>query len=204
MSVATTAQDVKALRDSMGTGMMDSKRALEATNGDLEQAKDWLRQKGIVRDGVRAVRVAREGTVEIYLHHNQQLGVLVELNSETESVARTEAFRQLAREIALHIAAAGPRYSRRDDVPRAVIEQERAAFQKQVIEQRKPAALVQKIIDGKLREFYERQVLMDQVWAKDAGRTVEQVLTEAAASFGEDITVSRLARLNIQKPVEEG
>lgn len=198
MSVAISAQDVKQLRDRTGTGMMDSKRALEATDGDLERATDWLRQKGIARAGLKAARVAREGTVEIYLHHNQQLGVLVELNSESDFVARTEGFRQLAHEIALHVAAAGPRYVRREEVPSALIARKRAAFQRQAIEQKKPAAVIEKIIDGKLREFYKREVLLDQLWAKDDSRTVAQVLTEEIASFGENITISRFARFKIR------
>src|SRR5207244_291097 len=139
------------------TGMMDSKRALEASEGDVEKAKDWLRLKGLARAGTKAARVVGEGTVEIYLHHNQQLGVLVEINSESDFVARTDAFRQLAHEIALHIAAAGPRYLRRDDVPSQIIERKRQAFRTQALNQKKPAAVVEKIIDGKLKEFYRRQ-----------------------------------------------
>jgi len=117
MSVTIKAHDVKALRDVTGTGMMDSKRALEASNGDLGKAKDCLRQKGIAKAAAKAARVAAEGTVEIYLHHNHPLGVLVELNSESDFVARTDAFRQLTHEIAVHVAAASPRYLRRDAVP---------------------------------------------------------------------------------------
>jgi elongation factor Ts len=204
MSVAIKAQDVKALRDLTGSGMMDSKRALEATAGDLERARDWLRQKGFARAGVKAARTAREGTIEIYLHHNQQLGVLVELNSESDFVARTEGFRQLAHEIALHIAAAAPRYLRRDDVPSALIERKREGFRRLAVEQKKPAAVIEKIVDGKLKEFYKREVLMDQVWAKDDQRTVEQVLGEAIASFGENITISRFARFKIRDDEEGG
>jgi elongation factor Ts len=199
MTAATiSAQQVKALRDETGTGMMDSKRALEATNGDLEKAKDWLRQKGIAKAGTKSTRVAREGIVEIYLHHNRQLGVLVELNSETDFVARTEAFRELAHEIAVHIAAAGPRYLRREDVPSATVEERREAIREQAVAQKKPAAVVEKIIDGKLREFFKRQVLMEQAWAKDDTRTVDEVLKEAIASFGENITISRFARFKVR------
>lgn len=199
MTAATiSAQQVKALRDETGTGMMDSKRALEATNGDLEKAKDWLRQKGIARAGSKSARVAREGIVEIYLHHNRQLGVLLELNSETDFVARTEAFRELAHEIAVHIAAAGPRYLRREDVPSATVEERREAIREQAVAQKKPATVVEKIIDGKLREFFKRQVLMEQSWAKDDTRTVDDVIKEAIASFGENIVITRFARFRVR------
>ena len=198
MTAAITAQQVKALRDDTGTGMMDSKRALVATNGDLEKAKDWLRQKGIAKAGAKSTRVAREGIVEIYLHHNRQLGALVELNSETDFVARSEAFQQLAHEIALHVAAAGPRYLQVEDVPSEIIEQKREAFLGEAVRKKKPAAVREKIVDGKLREFYKREVLMDQPWAKDDTQSVAQVLAEAIARFGENITISRFARFKVR------
>ena len=203
MTTATiTAQQVKALRDATGTGIMDSKRALEATSGDLEKAKDWLRQKGIARAGVKSARVAAEGLVEIYLHHNQQLGVLVELNSETDFVARSDAFRELAHEMAVHIAAAAPRYLRVEDVPSAVLEHKREEIRAEAIKQKKPAQVIEKIIDGKLRAFYEREVLADQPWAKDESRTVQQVLADAVARFGENITVSRFVRFKVKDNAE--
>jgi elongation factor Ts len=204
MTAAIKARDVKALRDATGTGLMDSKHALEASEGDLEKAKDWLRQKGFAKAGVRAARAAAEGTVEIYLHHNHQLGVLVELNSESDFVARTPEFRQLAHEIAVHIAAAAPRYLRREDVPSEVIECQREAFRRSAVEQGKPAAVIEKIIDGKLREFYKHHVLLDQLWAKDDTRSVEQVLAEAVASFGETIVISRFSRFRVRDEAEIG
>jgi elongation factor Ts len=197
-----SAQQVKALRDATGTGMMDSKRALEATNGDLEKAKDWLRQKGIARAGVKSASVAAEGLVDIYLHHNHQLGALVQLNSETDFVARSDAFRELAHELAVHIAAAGPRYLRVEDVPSAVLERKREEIRAEAIRQRKPAPVIEKIIDGRLRTFYEREVLMDQRWAKDDSRTVQEVLADAVARFGENITVSRFARFKVKDEAE--
>jgi elongation factor Ts len=203
MTVAVKAQDVKALRDITGTGMMDSKRALEATDGDLERAKDWLRQKGIAKAGAKAARVAREGAVDVYLHHNKQLGVLVELNSESDFVARTEGFQHLAHEIALHIAAANPRYVRRDDVPAELIEQMRADIRRQAILLNKPPQIVEKIVDGKLNEFFEREVLLEQLWTKDDKRTVNEVLNEAISGYGENITVSRFARFKIGQSAED-
>jgi elongation factor Ts len=195
--MAISADQVKALRDATGAGMMDSKRALEATNGDIEKAKDWLRQKGMAKAGAKAVRTAREGIIATYIHHNHQLGVMVELNSESDFVARNDEFRHLAHEVAVHIAAAEPHYLRRDDVPKDVLDRERAIFEAQAADQKKPPQVVEKIVLGKLNDFYKREVLLDQAWAKDDKRTVEQMLKEAIAKLGENITISRFARFKV-------
>lgn len=192
-----SAEQVKALRDATGAGMMDAKRALEATSGDFEKAKDWLRQKGMAKAGTKAARSAREGIIATYVHHNHQLGVLVELNSESDFVARNDEFRHLAHEIAVHIAAAEPRYLRREDVPREVLDRERAIFEAQASDQKKPPQVIEKIVQGKLNDFYKREVLLDQAWAKDDKRTVDQMLKEAVAKLGENITVSRFARFKV-------
>jgi elongation factor Ts len=191
------AEQVKALREATGAGMMDAKRALEATNGDFEKAKDWLRLKGMAKAGAKATRIAREGIIATYIHHNHQLGVLLELNSESDFVARNEEFRHLAHEIAVHIAAAEPRYLRREDVPQSVRDRERAIFEAQASEQKKPANVVEKIVQGKLNDFYKREVLLDQPFAKDDKRTVDQLLKEAIAKLGENITISRFARFKV-------
>jgi elongation factor Ts len=195
--MAISADQVKALRDATGAGMMDSKRALEATNGDIEKAKDWLRQKGMAKAGAKAVRTAREGIIATYIHHNHQLGVMVELNSESDFVARNDEFRHLAHEVAVHIAAAEPRYLRREDVPKDVLDRERAIFEAQAADQKKPPQVVEKIVLGKLNDFYKREVLLDQAWAKDDKRTVDQMLKEAIAKLGENITISRFARFKV-------
>jgi elongation factor Ts len=195
--MAISADQVKALRDATGAGMMDSKRALEATNGDIEKAKDWLRQKGIAKAGAKASRSAKEGLIATYVHHNHQLGVLLELNSESDFVARNDEFRHLAHEIAVHIAAAEPRYLRREEVPAEVLERERAIFEAQAAEQKKPPQVVEKIVQGKLNDFYKREVLLDQAWAKDDKRTVDQVVKEAIGKLGENITISRFARFKV-------
>src|SRR5438876_3367234 len=140
--MAISADQVKALRDATGAGMMDSKRALEATDGDIEKAKDWLRLKGIAKAGTKSTRIAREGIIATYVHHNHQLGVLLELNSESDSVARNDEFRHLPHEIAVHIAAAEPKYLRRDDVPADVHDQERAILEAQANHQKKPDAVI--------------------------------------------------------------
>jgi elongation factor Ts len=195
--MAISAEQVKALRDATGAGMMDSKRALEATNGDLEKAKDWLRQKGMAKAGAKATRTAREGIIATYIHHNHQLGVLLELNSESDFVARNDEFRHLAHEIAVHIAAAEPHYLRREDVPAEVLDRERAIFEAQAADQKKPPQVVEKIVQGKLNDFYKREVLVDQAWAKDDKRTVDQVVKEAIGKLGENITISRFARFKV-------
>jgi elongation factor Ts len=195
--MAISAEQVKALRDATGAGMMDSKRALEATNGDIEKAKDWLRQKGMAKAGAKAARTAKEGIIATYIHHNHQLGVLLELNSESDFVARNDEFRELAKEIAIHIAAAEPRYLRRDDVPEEILNRERAIYEAQAAEQKKPPQVVEKIVQGKMNDFYKREVLLDQAWAKDDKRTVDQVVKEAIGKLGENITISRFARFKV-------
>jgi elongation factor Ts len=195
--MAISADQVKALRDATGAGMMDSKRALEATNGDIEKAKDWLRQKGMAKAGAKAARSAKEGTIATYIHHNHQVGVMVELNSESDFVARNEEFRHLGHEIALHIAAAEPHYVRREEVPKDVLDRERAIFEAQAADQKKPPQVVEKIVQGRLNDFYKREVLLDQAWAKDDKQTVDQVLKQAIAKLGENITISRFARFKV-------
>jgi elongation factor Ts len=195
--MAISADQVKVLREATGAGMMDCKRALEATQGDLEKAKDWLRQKGIAKAGAKASRAARQGLVEAYIHHNGQVGVLVELNSESDFVARNQVFRDLAHEIALHIAAADPHYLRREDVPQEVLDRERAIFEAQARDQRKPDAVIQKIVEGKLNDFFKREVLLDQPWTKDDKQSIEHMVKEAVAKLGENITISRFARFKV-------
>jgi len=195
--MAISADQVKVLREATGAGMMDCKRALEATQGDVEKAKDWLRQKGIAKAGAKASRAARQGLVEAYIHHNGQVGVLVELNSESDFVARNQVFKGLAHEIALHVAAADPRYLRREDVPQEVLDRERSIFEAQARDQRKPDAVIQKIVEGKLNDFFKREVLLDQPWTKDDKQSIEHLVKEAIAKLGENITISRFARFKV-------
>jgi len=195
--MAISADQVKVLREATGAGMMDCKRALEATQGDVEKAKVWLRQKGIAKAGAKASRAARQGLVEAYIHHNGQVGVLVELNSESDFVARNQVFKGLAHEIALHVAAADPRYLRREDVPQEVLDRERSIFEAQARDQRKPDAVIQKIVEGKLNDFFKREVLLDQPWTKDDKQSIEHLVKEAIAKLGENITISRFARFKV-------
>lgn len=197
MSMATSADKVKQLREATGAGMMDCKRALEQTGGDMEKAKDWLRQKGMARAGAKASRTASQGLVDSYIHHNGQVGVLIELNSESDFVARNEEFRRLAHEIALHVAAADPHYLRREDVPSDVLDRERAIYEAQAREQKRPDNVIPKIVEGKMNDFYKREVLLDQPWTKDDKQSIDQLIKATIAKMGENITISRFARFKV-------
>ena len=195
--MAVKADQVKALREATGAGMMDCKRALEECAGDLEKAKDWLRVRGMARAAQREGRVASEGVVDAYIHHDKQLGVLVELNSESDFVARNHEFIKLAHEIAVHIAAANPPYLRREDVPADVLARERAIYEAQVKEQKKPPAVIDQIIQGKLTAWYKQVVLLEQPWSKDEKKTIQDLIKEHISKFGENITVARFARFRV-------
>jgi elongation factor Ts len=190
---------VKRLREMTGAGMMDCKRALEEAGGDLDKAVDILRQRGVAKAASRASRTARDGIVTSYLHNSgsgAKLGVLVELNCESDFVAKTDEFHHLAREIALQVAGASPRWVRREDVPADVVAHERSVYRNSDQVKGKPDAIVEKIIDGKLEAWYGEHVLLDQVWIKDEAkrRRVSELVTDAIQKTGENITVARFAR----------
>ncbi|HEX9377070.1 MAG TPA: translation elongation factor Ts [Actinomycetota bacterium] len=192
-----SATQVKALRDATGAGMMDSKRALQETGGDVEKATELLRQKGLASAGKRAGREANEGRVESYIHFNARVGVLVEVNSETDFVANTAEFRQLAKDVALHIASAQPRWVGRDEVPEDVVEQERRVAQGQAREQGRPENVLERIVTGKLDAFYKDNVLLDQPFVKDDSRTIGQLVDETSSKLGEKLAVRRFARFEL-------
>lgn len=192
-----SAQDVKVLRDRTGAGMMDCKKALQETNGDMEAAIDFLRAKGAAKASKRAAKSANEGTIGSYIHHGGRIGVMVELNCETDFVAKTDDFVGLARELAMHIAAANPISVSPDDISPDVVERERAIFLEQVKEEGKPAHIVEKIVEGKLRKFYEESCLLMQPFVKDPEKSVEQRVTEVSAKTGEKIQVARFARFQV-------
>jgi elongation factor Ts len=199
MAEITTAQ-VKELRELTGAGMMDCKRALTECDGDLEKAKDWLRAKGMARAAERAGRVANEGRVEAYVHDGgvsgQKLGVLVEVNCESDFVAKTDDFKQLAKELALQVAGRAPLYVRREDVPPVVVERERAVFLAQAAD--KPDNIKEKIVAGKLEAFFADVCLLDQPYIRDEkGKKVHELVSEAVAKLKENITVSRFARFQV-------
>jgi len=191
------AKLVAELRARTGAGMMDCKRALEESSGNLEKAVDLLRQKGAAKADKRAGRAASEGLIGTYLHHDGKIGVLVELNCETDFVARTEDFKALARDLAVHIAATNPLAVRIEDLPPELIQRERQVYEAQVAEQKKPEAIRGKIVDGMLKKFYEENVLLEQKFVKDDKRTVGELVKELAAKTGEKIAVRRFARLRV-------
>jgi len=192
-----TAEQVKQLRDKTGAGMMECKAALTEAGGDQEKAVDILRKKGLASAAKRAGRATSNGVVGSYIHMGGKVGVLVEVNCETDFVARTDDFQGLVKELALHIAAADPRYVRRDEVPADVLEKEKEIYRAQFADSGKPPAVVEKIVEGKLGSFYSQIVLIDQPSVRDPNVTVSQLIAQASAKTGENITVSRFARFKV-------
>ena len=198
----TTVKEIPAklvaeLRARTGAGMMDCKKALEEAGGDLAKAEEIVRVRYAAKADKRAAREAREGLIESYVHFTGRLGVLVELNCETDFVARNDEFRQLARDVALHVASARPLTVRIEDVPADVIQRERRIYEQQVAEQGKPEAIRGKIVDGMLRKFYEENVLLEQKFVKDDTRTVGELVTAFSGKTGEKIEIRRFARLEL-------
>ena len=197
--MAATPQQVKELRDRTGAGVMDCKEALQAGNGDLEAAVEFLRKKGLAQAGKRAHREAREGAIGTYIHHGAKLGVLIEVNCESDFVARTDAFQDLVRDLGMQVAAANPSYVARENVPGEVIEKEREIYRGQLADQKKPPQVLDKIIEGKLEKFFTDQCLLEQPFIKDAsGKTkIRELVDGVNAKTGERIVVKRFARFQV-------
>jgi elongation factor Ts len=191
------AKDVKKLRDMTGAGMMDCKKALVETDGDIEKAIDLLRAKGASKAAKRADKSANEGTIGSYVHFDDKTAVIVELNCETDFVANTDAFKALAKDIALHIASSAPLAISKDEIPADVVERERRVFLEQVKEEGKPEAIAEKIVEGKLQKFFKESTLLAQTFVKDPDKTIEQLITEVSARTGEKIEVARFARFRV-------
>ena len=198
-----TAQMVKELRERTGAGMMDCKAALGETGGDVEKAIDFLRKKGMAAAVKKAGRTTSEGMVTSYIHAGGKIGVLLEVNCETDFVARTDAFQELVRDIAMHIAAADPRFVHRDEVTPAVLERERAIHAEQAAASGKPANVVQKIVDGKMEKFYSESVLLEQPFVKNTDLTVQQLVAETIGKIGENIQVRRFSRFKLGEGIEK-
>jgi elongation factor Ts len=201
-----SARDVKALRDATGAGMMDCKKALAEANGDLEAAKRILREKGLADAAKRTGRSTSEGIIYTYLHkpdpnYPPKLGVLLELNCETDFVAKTEAFERLAKDISMHISFADPSWTMRDEVPQDVVDEESAIYAKQAKDSGKPDNVIEKIVTGKLESFYKERVLMDQEWIQDKDKTISALIDEAQASMGENISIGRFCRIRVGEGV---
>ena len=198
-----TAQMVKELRERTGAGMMDCKNALNETKGDMEQAIDALRKKGLSAAAKKAGRVTAEGAVGSYIHGNGKLGVLVEVNCETDFVARTDQFQELVRDIAMHIAAAEPRFVRREEVTQEVLDREKEIFRDQALASGKPPAVVEKIVQGKMEKYYAEYVLLEQPFVKDSDKTVSQLIAEKVGKIGENIQVRRFVRFKLGEGIEK-
>jgi len=198
-----SAEQVKQLREATGAGMMDCKKALVETAGDFDKAVESLREKGLASAAKRAGRSANQGVIESYIHFNNTVGVLVEVNCETDFVANTDEFRALAKDLALHIASpAAPRFVNRDQVPQAELDAERKIFEAQAKETGKPENVIEKIVEGKLTAYLKDIVLLDQLFVKDDSKTVQQLLDEISAKVGEKVAVKRFARYKLGEDAE--
>jgi elongation factor Ts len=202
MAVAISADLVKQLRDKTGAGMMECKKALTEANGDMEAAVTILRKAGLAQAAKRAGRTTAQGTIGSYLHMGGKIGVLVEVNCESDFVARTDDFNNLVKEVAMHIAAAIPKWVRREDVPADAVEKERAIYRAQMEKENKPAHVIDKIVEGKLGSFYSQFVLVDQPSIRDPAVTIGQLVAEASAKTGENIQVSRFVRMRVGEGAE--
>jgi len=196
-----TASMVKALRDKTGAGMMECKAALTEANGNIEEATTILRKRGLASATKKAGRETKEGLVGSYIHMGGKIGVLVEVNCESDFVARTDDFQSLARELAMHVAAANPQYVRREDVPPDVLDRERAVYRGQIEGQKKPEDVLTKIVEGKLNSFYEQVCLLDQPSIRDPKITIGQIITAAIAKMGENISVPRFVRYKLGETI---
>lgn len=202
-----TSQMVKELRERTQAGMMDCKRALEATGGDIEKAVAYLREKGLAAAEKKAGRIAAEGLVDAYIHGDGRIGVLIEVNCETDFVAKTEEFRTLVRELAMQVAAMGAQYVDRSQVPAEVIQREREINRARALNEGKPEAVVDKIVDGRMEKFFEQVCLLEQPYMRDNDKTVEDLIKEKIASLGENIRVRRFVRFErgegLEKPADD-
>jgi elongation factor Ts len=198
-----TADQVKALRELTGAGMMDCKRALQEAGGDMGRAEEILKTKGLASVAKRASRSTGQGRIDAYVHFNNTVGVLIEVDCETDFVANTDEFKQLVKDLALHIATpSAPRYVTREEVPAEVLENERRLFEAQARELGKPDNVIPSIVEGKLRSFYEETVLLEQPYVKDDSKTIQGLLDELSAKVGERIVVRRFVRYKVAEETE--
>jgi elongation factor Ts len=197
MMATISAATVKQLREKTGAGIMDCKDALSECNGDISKAVDFLRKKGLATAAKRAGRATTEGIIESYIHMDSKLGVLVEINCETDFVAKNDDFKEFAKNIAMHITATNPVSIRPEDVPKDVIDKEREIYRAQVLEMGKPEQIADKIVDGKMKKYFKENCLMNQAYVRDPDITIEDFLNEMVAKIGENITIKRFARFKI-------
>ena len=198
-----SAADIKALRERTGAGILDCKKALAESGDDMEAAIDWLRTKGIAKAAKKATRIASEGLVEAYIHGEGRIGVLLEVNCETDFVALNDNFKALVRDIAMHIAASSPEYVSRDEIPADAIERERAVQRARVIDEGKPEKMADKIVDGRISKWFQDVCLLEQPFIKADDKTVEQVVADAIAMIGENIKVRRFVRFEVGEGLQK-
>ncbi|MED5370896.1 MAG: translation elongation factor Ts [Myxococcota bacterium] len=201
--MAVSAKDIKDLRGRTGAGMLDCKKALAETDGDVDKAIDWLRQKGITKAAKKAGRAATEGLVHAYIHGTGKIGVLVEVNAETDFVARNEQFIELCNDIAMHIAAAAPEFVSKDEVPQDRIDREKEVQLARIVEEGKPAHIAEKIVVGRMGKFYEDICLLEQKFVKDDKKTVAEMLNEKIGTIGENIKIRRFSRFVLGEGLEK-
>lgn len=197
MTMEITAGVVKELRDRTGAGMMDCKHALVENKGDMEKAIDYLREKGLAKAAKKSARTAADGRVFSYIHTNAKIGVLLELNCETDFVAKTDEFQTLGRELCMQVAAAAPQFLTREEVTDDILNREREIYRQQALEEGKPAKIVDKIAEGKIQKFFEVNCLMEQAWIRDGDKVVKDLVIDTIAKLGENIVVRRFARFSI-------
>ena len=202
MATAISADLVKQLRDKTGAGMMECKAALAEANGNMEEATTLLRKRGLAQAAKRAGRATAQGLIGSYIHMGGRIGVLVEVNCESDFVARTEGFQNLVKEIAMHVAAADPRWVHREEVPAEAIEKEKSIYRAQMEGSGKPANVLDKIVDGKLNAFYAQFVLLEQPSIRDPGVTVGQMVAETSAKTGENVTIGRFTRYRVGEALD--
>ena len=197
------SEDIKTLREQTGAGMLDCKKALEQNGGDMNKAADWLREQGIAKAAKKQSRIAAEGSVFLYNHMNGKIGVMLELNCESDFVAKNEDFQALGHDICLHIAANAPKYVRREEVDASDLDKEKEILRAQVINEGKPEAMADKIVEGKIKKYYKDVCLVEQDFVKNPDITVEQLINEAILKIGEKITIRRFARFVMGEGLEK-
>jgi elongation factor Ts len=197
-----SAEEVKRLRERTGAGMMDSKKALQEAGGDVDRAVEILRERGLASAQKRAGRSATQGVIDAYIHHNNTVGVLVEVNCETDFVAKTDEFRRLARDVALHIASAMPQWVTRDEVPEEILETERRIYEAEARQKGKPDNALDRIVEGKLQGFFKTTVLLDQPFVKEPEKTVQQLVDDVSAKVVEKVAVRRFVRYKLGEDLD--
>jgi elongation factor Ts len=198
-----TAQQVKELRETTGAGMMDCKKALVETNGDMDKAVDYLREKGLAAAAKKAGRIAAEGLVESYIHAGGKIGVMIEVNCETDFVAKTPEFHSFVRDLAMQVAAANPQYLCRDEVPASILDHEREVLKAQALNEGKPAKIVDKMVEGRVEKFYKDTCLLEQAFIKDSDKSVTDIVNAQISKIGENIVVRRFARYQMGEGIEK-